>query len=161
MVSMRASVVAVAMALAMLLILELVFYRIRYRRTRCRAQQRLELASFTDLVAQSTTRAAAYDGSDEALFTVGLLLGAVGRWGCCTTAVLSLSWGCVAAICGGGVLWLLGCTVAVVLLLLLRVGVTRAVIICCRHFGRKFLFIIGLFKAVVSVSSGSVFIDVM
>lgn len=87
---------AVSMAI-MLLILQLVLHRIRHRRTRRRAQQRLEFATLSHLVAQRTARAAAYNGSDEALFTVALLLGTVG--GRCSTAavVLSLAWGYVAA----------------------------------------------------------------
>lgn len=129
MVSMMMSVMTlVAMAV---LILELMLHRIRDRRTRRRAEQCLEFTALADLVAQRTTRAAAYDGSDEALFTVALLLLiTVGWWWC--AAVLCLSWWCVAAHVparGGGILWLLGCIVAVGLLL--RVGITCAVVICC------------------------------
>lgn len=124
-------------AMATMLILQLMLHRIRDRRTCRRAQQRLEFTALANLVAQSTTRAAAYDGSDEALVTVGLLLlVTVGGWWC--AAVLCLSWWSVAVHVpgGGGVLWLLGCVVAVALLL--RVSMTCAVVICCRHFGSKF-----------------------
>lgn len=78
-----------------MLILQLVFHRICYGRTRRGAEQRLEFTALADLVAQSTACAAAYDGSDEALVTVALLLVAVRGWWC--AAVLCLSRWCVTA----------------------------------------------------------------
>lgn len=90
----------VTVATVAMLILQLVLHRIRHRRTRRRAEQCLEFTPLADLVGQSTTRAAAHDGSDEALFAVSLLLVAVGGWWC--AAVLSLSGWYVAAHIGVG-----------------------------------------------------------
>lgn len=103
----------VTMPMTRVLVLQLVLHRIRHRGARRGTKKRLELASFADLVAQRTSRAAAHDRGDEALFTVLLLLlllllrGPVGGW--CSTAVLRLAGRHIAArigVSGVGLRWI-------------------------------------------------------